>query len=150
MSHTFTKLTVHSVFGTKDRRELITPPLQARLYPYMMEVLNDGFGLAREIGGAADHTHMLFDLNRDRSVAECMRQVKSVSSGWVRATFPDLRHFGWQEGYGAFSVSSPRMEMVADYIRTQEEHHKKRSFEQEFRALLDKYGVQYDPQFLWK
>lgn len=150
MSHTFTQLTVHAVFGTKDRRDLITPPLQTRLHPYMMETLNNGFGLAREIGGTANHAHMLFDLDRNVSVAECMRQVKSVSSGWVHATFPDLRDFGWQEGYGAFSVSASRMGKVADYIRNQEEHHRKGSFEEEFRTLLGKYGIQYDPQFLWK
>ncbi len=150
MSHTFTKLSVHAVFSTKDRVELITPPLSDRLHPNMKRFIDYGFGLTRQIGGTANHSHVLFDLNPNVSVAECMRHVKSVSSGWVHNVFPNMAHFGWQPGYGAFSVSSSGIGEVQDYIMDQEEHHRTGGFEREFRALLEKHGIPYDPQFLWK
>ncbi len=150
MSHTFTQLTVHAVFGTKERRAVIPEAIQPRLHPYMAAALNDGFGMSREVGGTADHVHVLFDLDKNVSVADSMRHVKSVSSGWVHNTFPELREFGWQPGYGAFSVSASAISEVSQYIRDQPEHHKKGSFEQEFRALLAKYGISYDERFLWR
>ncbi|MBM4037935.1 MAG: IS200/IS605 family transposase [Planctomycetes bacterium] len=150
MSHTFTQLTVHAVFSTKERRRLIPADHAKRIHGYMATLINNRFGFAREIGGTPDHVHILFDIKQVECVADCMEAVKSVSSGWVHDTFPDLRDFAWQEGYGAFSVSASSIPRVRAYIRGQEAHHKTRSFEDEFKALLKRHGIQYDERYLWK
>jgi REP element-mobilizing transposase RayT len=148
MSHTFTQLTTHAVFSTKERRSLLADGRRERVHGYLASLINGQFGFTREIGGARDHVHVLFDLAPTVSVAECMRNIKSVSSRWVHDTFRDLRDFAWQEGYGAFSVSASSIERVRQYIGNQEQHHGRRSFEEEFKALLEKHGIAYDPQYL--
>ena len=150
MSHTFTKLTVHAVFSTQNRLRLIRDDRSERIHAYLASLINDGFGFAREVGGTDDHVHILFDFKQTVTIADCMRDVKSVSSGWVHETFPDLWDFAWQEGYGAFTVSASAIPRVKEYIRNQAQHHRKRSFKEEFVALLDKHGVEYDPRYLWK
>ncbi len=149
MSHTFTQLTCHAVFATKGRREMIKDRLRPRLYPYIIAAINNQLGHAREIGGTANHLHILLDLHQSVAVADAIRVIKSVSSGWVHDAFPDLRDFAWQEGYGAFSVSASVAARVKAYIQGQEEHHRRRSFEEEFVALLKKHGIAYDPAHLW-
>jgi len=150
MSHTFTQLTVHAVFSTKGRRNLLPDAHRGRILRYMATIINNRFGFTREIAATANHVHILFDIKQAECVADCMEVVKSVSSGWVHKTFPALRDFAWQEGYGAFSVSASAIPRVAAYLRGQEAHHRKRSFEDEFLALLRKHGVQFDERFLWK
>ena len=150
MSHTVTQLTYHAVFSTKERVNLITAELCPRLYPYMASIINNGMGRMRELGGTPNHVHILFDLHQSMAVADAIRDIKSVSSGWVHDTFPRFRDFGWQGGYGAFSVSASAITRVASYIQDQEEHHRRRTFEEEFVAFLDKHGIEYDPRYLWK
>ncbi len=150
MSHTFTQLTVHIVFSTKGRARLIPTARAARIHAYLASLINGRFGFAREVGGTHDHVHILFDIKQVESVADCMESVKSVSSGWIHDTLPDLRDFAWQEGYGAFSVSASSIPRVRAYIQGQEAHHATRSFEDEFRALLKRHGIQYDERYLWK
>jgi len=149
MSHTFTQLTYHAVFSTKGRHEFISEDLGARLYPYIGSTINNELGFTRQIGGTANHLHILFDLRQTAAVADCMRVIKSVSSGWIHDTFAKLSEFGWQEGYAAFSVSASAIPRVKAYIQNQEEHHRTRSFEDEFIALLDRHGIEYDPRYLW-
>ncbi|HPD15547.1 MAG TPA: IS200/IS605 family transposase [Planctomycetota bacterium] len=149
MSHTFTQLTCHAVFATKGRREMIKDRLRSRLYHYLVSTINNQLGFAREVGGTANHLHVLFDVHQSVAVADAIRVIKSVSSGWIHETFPDLRDFAWQEGYGAFSVSASLAFRVRAYIQGQEEHHRRRSFEDEFVALLKKHGIAYDPAHLW-
>ena len=150
MSHTFVRLTVHAVFSTKDRRPLLKEPHRERIWAYMASIINNEFGFAREVGGTADHVHILFDIHQSGAVADCMREVKSKSSGWIHEEFPDIPGFAWQEGYGAFSVSASLVGKVKGYIRGQEAHHRRRSFKDEFIALLDKHGVEYDPRYVWR
>ena len=150
MAHTFTKLTYHAVFSTKERRELISDELRARLHPYIHKMIDNRLGFTRQIGGTKNHLHILFDLHQSVAVADAIRQIKSISSGWVHETFPGRRFFAWQEGYGAFSVSASAVGRVAAYIEGQEEHHRERSFEEEFTALLKRHGIDYDPQYLWR
>jgi len=150
VSHTFTQLTVHAVFSTKNRRDLIPDALAKRIHGYMATTLNERFGFTREIGGTPNHVHILFDIRQVECVADCMEVVKSVSSGWIHDTFPELRDFAWQEGYGAFSVSASSIRRVKDYILGQAQHHQDRSFEDEFKALLKRHGIEYDERYLWK
>ena len=142
--HTYARLLVHVVFGTKDRPAQIKPAFRERLYRYMAGIAKNEFGRVIEIGGTGDHAHVLVSLRTDVSVATAVRKLKSLSSGWVHATFPDEAAFGWQPGYGAFSVSESNAESVVKYIWNQEKHHERQTFSEEFAALLRKHGI--DPQ----
>ena len=150
MPHTFTQLTYHAVFSTKGRVNLVTTELRPRLFPYIAAIVNNGMGQMRTLGGTANHLHILFDLHQSVAVADAIRETKSVSSGWVHDTFPQSAGFGWQEGYGAFSVSASAIPRVTSYIQKQEEHHRTRTFEEEFVAFLDRHGIEYDPRYLWR
>lgn len=104
---------------------------------------------ALEVGGVADHVHILLSLPATMPVSKALQLIKGGSSKWVHDTFPEHRSFAWQEKYGAFSVSVSQLENVADYIKGQEEHHRKTTFEEEFVALLQKHRIQFDEKYLW-
>jgi len=150
MGHTYAHLLVHVVFSTKSRRRIITADIRPRLHEYLSGVARKEFGPAIRIGGTADHLHGLLSLSTDVSVAEAMRKWKSPSSGWVHKTFAGKESFAWQTGYGAFSVSESNAASVIRYIDRQEEHHRNRTFEEEFVALLQGHGVAYDPDRIWE
>lgn len=148
MGHTYSNILLHVIFSTKNRVASITPDLRPRLYEYLGGVARKEFGPALEIGGTADHLHGLISLNRDVSIADAMREWKSLSSGWVHKTFSEHKAFGWQPGYGAFSVSQSNIDAVRAYIARQEEHHRHVTFEEEYLAFLDRHGLSYDPEHL--
>ena len=139
----------HCVFSTKDRRPLISPVLQERLWPFMGGIARQNGMTAMAIGGTEDHVHMLLSLPATMPVSKAMQLIKGGSSKWVHETFPDQRLFAWQEKYGAFSVSVSQLDTIVRYIKNQEEHHRKRSFKEEFLALLKKHGIKYDERYLW-
>ena len=105
---------------------------------------------ALEIGGVADHVHMLISLPPTLPIAKALQLIKGGSSKWVHETFPEHRLFGWQEKYGAFSVSVSQLDKITDYIKKQEEHHRRITFQEEFVALLQRHGIEYDPRYLWE
>ena len=102
------------------------------------------------IGGAPDHVHLLLSLPSTLSVAEALQQIKGASSRWVHQTFPAERQFRWQEEYGAFSVSRSQMEKTISYIANQERHHRRKTFQEEFLALLKRHRIEYDERYLWR
>ena len=148
MSHTYSTLWVHVVFSTKGRAPVIKGEFRQRLYSYMAAIINDEFGFAREIGGTADHVHLLADMKTSTSAADMLRVVKTNSSRWVNLNFRDFTKFAWQTGYGLFSVSVSLVPKVVEYIEDQEEHHRHETFEQEFVRLLEKHGISYDRKYL--
>ncbi len=150
MGHTFSNLLVHVIFSTKNRQPTIVDAVGEKLYAYMAGVAKQEFGWARRIGGTSDHIHGLIEIRTDVSVAHAMNRWKSLSSGWVHKTFPELCDFAWQSGYGAFTVSSSRSPDVIAYIDGQAEHHRERSFEEEFLDFLKRHGIQYDPERVWE
>ena len=150
MGHTFSNLLVHVIFSTKSRRPTIVDALGEKLYAYMAGVAKKEFGWARRIGGTSDHIHGLIEIRTDVSVAHAMNRWKSLSSGWVHKSFPEFRDFAWQSGYGAFTVSSSKAPEVIAYINGQAEHHRHRSFEEEFLDFLKRHGIQYDPEHVWE
>jgi len=139
----------HCVFSTKERRPLITPALRERLFPFLGVIARQNKMKAIEIGGAKDHVHLLLSLPATLPVAKALQLVKGGSSKWVHATFPEHRLFGWQEEYGAFSVSVSQMERITQYIKSQEEHHRTMTFQEEFLALLKHHRIEYDERYLW-
>ena len=105
---------------------------------------------AIEIGGMPDHVHVLLSLPSTLSIAKALQLIKGGSSKWVHDTFPEHRLFGWQVKYGAFSVSVSQLDKIIEYIRNQEAHHQKMTFQDEFLALLKKHQVAYDERYLWE
>jgi REP element-mobilizing transposase RayT len=140
----------HCVFSTKDRRPCITPDLCKRLWPFLGGIARQNDMTAIEVGGAADHIHILLSLPPTLAIAKAMQLIKGGSSRWVHDTFPGQRAFGWQAKYGAFAVSASLLDKTIHYIRHQEEHHRKRSFQEEFVLLLKKHRMAYDERYLWQ
>jgi putative transposase len=142
MAHKFRNVLIHYVFSTKERRDLIPADLQPQLWKYLGGI-GENHGIpVLTAGGTGNHAHVLLSLPTDVSVAKAVQVLKANSSRWVSEHGID---FSWQEGYGAFSVSASNVAAVREYIDHQAEHHARRSFEDEFIALLRKSGVAYDP-----
>jgi len=146
MPHTYSQNYLHVVFSTKERRKLITKEFQPKLWSYMAGIgRNNGF-LVLANGGMEDHTHLLIQLPATLALAKAVQLIKGGSSKWINE---HGRAFAWQEGYGAFGVSKSNMNAVVKYIANQEAHHRKITFEDEFIALLEKHGIEYDPKYVF-
>jgi len=139
----------HCVFSTKERRRLITPALRDRLWPFLGGIARQNKMKAVEIGGVEDHVHILLSLPATMAIAKALQLIKGGSSKWVHETFPEHRLFAWQEKYGAFSVSESRVDAIIQYIKGQEKHHRKMTFQEEFLTLLKKHRIEYDERYLW-
>ena len=149
MPGSYSSLLCHVVFSTKDRRPLLGAEVQKRLWDYMGGILKRHQCTPLAIGGTADHVHVLMGLDRDQCVADAVRDLKSNSTRWLHAEYPDLSGFAWQEGYGAFSVGIAGVERNKAYIHRQGEHHRTRTFQEEFLAFLNRHGVEHDPRYVW-
>ncbi len=148
MPSSWTQNIYHAVFSTKHRVEIITPEVEERLYPFVGGILKDLRCIPIAINGMADHLHFLAIYPSDLSHADMLRHVKKRSSEWLHGTFPKLREFSWQEGYGGFTVSKSLTDEVAEYIRGQKEHHKRFDSLSEFKELLKRHGIEFDPKYL--
>jgi putative transposase len=147
MSHTHGNILLHLIFSTHQRRPLIKPEFQSELFAYLGGIIRELDGVALIINGTADHVHMLVRIRPTHSASEIARVVKTNSSRWTHEKWrPD---FAWQTGYGVFSVSESNVGAVTKYIASQEEHHKKHSFQDEFLAFLKKNGIAYDEKYVW-
>ena len=149
MSQSLVSLHIHIIFSTRGREPLIDPDLAPRLYEYMGGVARNVGSMLVAIGGMPDHVHLLASLGRRPDVADLVRDVKSNSSRWVHESFPDRARFGWQAGYGAFTVSASQIARVKKYIARQEEHHRHRTFQQEYLAFLRVHEIAWDDRFVW-
>ena len=148
--HSFNSCLMHCVFSVKERRPLLTADIRERLWPYLGGIARDNGMKALAIGGVADHVHLLVSLPATLAVSKAMQLLKGNSSKWLRETFPELRRdgFAWQEGFGSFSVGISGVEDTVEYIRTQEEHHRHKSFREEVGAFLKKHGFDALPGML--
>jgi putative transposase len=149
MSGTYTNLLYHLIFSTKDRVPFIESHLRDDLHRYMGGIVRDVGGTPLEIGGVADHVHLLVKLKPTLALADFMRELKSGSSKWMNEEKMRLGKFGWQDGYAAFTVSTSHAPRVKSYIKNQERHHRRASFQEEFLQLLQKHGIEYDERYLW-
>ena len=146
MSHSYAQNHIHLVFSTKNRLKLISKDLQPRLWAYVAGICKHQNMLAFAVGGIEDHIHVLFRLPPTITLVRAVTLIKSNSSKWIRE---QRIKFAWQEGYGAFSVSSSNVSTVIKYIDNQQAHHRKFTFEQEFIAMLQKPGIPYDPEHVF-
>ena len=143
----YTNLLYHIVYATKERAPLITTVLRPRLHEYLGGTAGGLGGIALEINGTADHVHVLAKLRPTISVSEFLSKLKSGSSGWAKRQ--TAGRFAWQARYGAFTVSESQVVGVRKYIRNQEEHHRKQSFEEEFKALLHAHRIDFNEAHPW-
>ena len=148
MPSTHLSLHFHVVFSTKDRQPAIGAEWRPRLHAYLGGTIRALDAIPEEIGGVADHVHLLLGLKATHSLSAVMRDVKRQSSLWVHEAIGQPS-FGWQEGYGAFTVSPGHRDPVRHYIQNQVEHHRTRTFQEEYCEFLRKAGVEYDERFLW-
>ena len=149
MPQSLASLYVHVVFSTKSRIPCLSPEVRAELFPYLATVLNNLGCAMIEIGGTADHVHVLCRLYKNLSVSKIVEAIKKPTSRWLKTKDPDLSEFHWQNGYGAFSVSASEVERVREYILNQEEHHREMSFQEELRVFFEQYDVEYDERYVW-
>ena len=147
MPSTHLSLYYHLVFSTKGRYCWINERWEERLYSYLAGILRRLGGVAVEIGGAADHVHILASLKATHCPAEIMREIKASTSGWIRNVI-GIRLFGWQDGYGAFTVSRSDIEAKRKYIRGQKKHHRKKTFQEEYLDLLRLSNISFDERYL--
>ena len=145
MGSTFTSLHYHIVFATKHRAPWINAKWRLRFHEYLGGTVKGLHGIPQGIGGIEDHVHLLIGLNASRCLSDFMREFKKSTSAWVRQEI-GLRKFAWQEGYGAFTVSCTAREQVKQYIANQQEHHRTRSYTEEFAWLLKRAGLECDPK----
>lgn len=149
MSHSYSSCLVHYVFSTKVRHRSITPALQPRLWAYMGGIARANKMKALAVRGTEDHIHALVSLPSTLSIAKAIQLLKGGSSKWVHETFPANRDFAWQEGYGAFSIAVSGVNETIAYINGQAEHHRVKSFEEEFMGFLKRHGIAFDERYVF-
>jgi len=150
MSQSLSKILVHAVFSTKDRRPFLRKgEVREELYKYLGGVLKHHDCQPIIIGGVEDHVHVLTSLSRTWEAAEMIKEIKRSSSLWLKRKEKDLAEFAWQGGYGIFSIGFSQIGSVRRYIAGQEEHHRKVSFQDEFRLFLKRYEIEFDERYVW-
>lgn len=150
MPQSLAKILIHSVFSTKDRQPFLRDQtLRIETHCYLGGILSNLDCQPIIVGGVEDHVHMLFALARTRDIAEVVKEVKRGSSLWIKERCAGLSMFHWQNGYGAFSIGFSQIPDAKQYIAAQEEHHRRISFQDEYRAFLHRYEIEYDEQFVW-
>ena len=147
MASTLVKIYIHLIFHVKSTGVKMRVEDLSRIFAYIGGIIKGVGGLPIEIGGMTDHVHILTSLPKTMSLADFVRAVKADSSKWMKQLDLCYATFAWQEGYGAFSVSPSLIDKTVKYIRGQAEHHKKRTFQEEYRLFLEAYGIEYDERF---
>ena len=149
MGQSLVKNYIHIVFSTKYRQPLITASVEEELYAYLGGICKRMECQPIKIGGFNDHIHMLCMLSKKVTLVKLLEEVKAHSSKWIKTKGDEFKNFYWQDGYGAFSVNPSEVEVVINYITNQKEHHRKQVFQDEYRAFLKKYQVDYDERYVW-
>ena len=149
MGQSLVKNYLYIVFSTKHRQEIIHSPVKEELHAYLGGICKKLECPPIIVGGYTDHVHILCMLSKKIALMKLLEEVKSHSSKWMKSKAKTLEHFYWQDGYGAFSVNPSEVDTVINYIVNQKEHHHQKSFQEEYRAFLKKYNVEYDERYVW-
>ena len=149
MSQSLSKVYVHITFSTKNRKLLIDHNIKTQLFEYLGGICKGLECNSIKVGGCNDHIHILCLLSRKIPQMKLLEELKKQSSKWIKTKDPIYADFYWQDGYGIFSVNPTEIEVVIEYINNQAEHHKKITFQDEFRAFLKKYNVDFDERYVW-
>ena len=150
MANTFTQIHIHTVFAVQNRVSLIKKDWQERLYKYLISIIQKHGHKVLSIGGMPDHIHILFGFRPTQALSALMQEIKRDSSEWINKERLAMGRFSWQEGYGAFSYSKSHISRVANYIETQEQHHKKKTFIEEYKKILKEVDIEYDERYIFK
>lgn len=149
MGQSLVKNYIHLVFSTKHREPFIHPPIEEELHSYLGGICKNLECTPIKVGGYTDHIHILCMLSKKIALMKLLEEVKSHSSKWMKTKDEKLKNFYWQDGYGAFSVNPSETDAVIQYISNQKEHHRTKTFQDEYRAFLKKYAVEYDERYVW-
>jgi REP element-mobilizing transposase RayT len=144
----FVSCLLHCVFTTKQREPWLTPEIRERLWPYLAGIAHENDMRAITIGGVADHVHVLLSLPSTLTISKALQLLKGNSSKWIHETFPEMAAFNWQGGYGAFSIGVSGVDATTRYIKQQDEHHRTRSFRDEFVIMLRKHKIKFEEWML--
>lgn len=150
MAQSLSRLWTHLIFSTKDRYPFLSDKsVRNDMHAYLATVLRTHECETLIVGGVEDHMHALFALSRNFSISQVVKEIKRTSSSWIKTISSSTKKFHWQNGYGAFSVSQSHLNQVIQYIEQQEKHHRRVPFQDEYRAFLRKYGIEYDERYVW-
>jgi REP element-mobilizing transposase RayT len=149
MANTYTSLHYHIIFSTKNRDRWLTQDIEKRVWAYLGGIARENELVALKIGGVEDHVHLVVGHRPTLAPSKAVQLLKGGSSKWIHENFPLLSEFGWQDGYGAFTVSKSNLPDVIQYVEQQREHHRTKTFQEEYRAFLDKHEIEYDERYLW-
>jgi REP element-mobilizing transposase RayT len=149
MPQSLSKVILHIIFSTRNREPWLDPNVRPRMHAYLATICRDLGAEVVRVGGVADHVHIITTLPRTVSQADLIEKIKKTSSKWIKALDPRYRRFLWQRGYGAFSVSPSQLDAVVRYVETQSEHHRIRSFQEEYRELLRRHDLDFDERYVW-
>jgi REP element-mobilizing transposase RayT len=149
MGNTYASLHYHVVFSTKNRVRHISQDVEDRVWAYIGGVARAHRMTALQVGGIEDHIHVLVTAPSTLAPSQIAQYLKGDSSKWIHAEFPNLTEFAWQDGYGAFTVSKSNIPLVITYIQNQREHHRKQTFQEEYRELVEKHGIEHDERYVW-
>jgi putative transposase len=149
MPQSLARLHIHLIFSTKNRERIITDGIRDSLHAYMATVLQNIGCPPVLINSVEDHVHILFELARTVPVSSAVEDVKKASSKWIKTQGGEFTGFAWQSGYGAFAVSESHVSTVRDYIANQREHHRKKTFQEEYRAFLERHRIAFDERYVW-
>ena len=150
MSNTFSQITIHAVFAVKYRENFITHDWRDDLHKYISGIITNKGAKSLAVGGWKDHVHILFGMPVTTCIADFMSAVKSNSSKWINEQRFVKGKFQWQDGYGAFSYARSQRDIVIKYIVNQEEHHRTRTFKEEYLDLLNEFGIEFKPEYLFE
>jgi putative transposase len=149
VANTYTSLHYHVIFSTKNREPWIAPDIEQRIWRFIGGIARGHDMTALQVGGVEDHIHALVTAPPTIAPAQIAQVLKGVSSKWIHEEFPSLKNFGWQDGYGAFTVSKSIIPEVIKYIQDQREHHRNKTFKEEYLQFLKANGIDYDERYLW-
>ena len=149
MPQSLSQVILHLIFSTKNREPWLDADVRPRMHAYLATICRDLDAEAFRVGGVADHVHLVVTLPRTLSQSALVEEIKKLSSKWIKGLDPKYRQFYWQRGYGAFSLGRSQLDAVVKYVSEQEEHHRKVTFQDEFRRVLTKYGVPFDERYVW-
>lgn len=149
MANTYTQIHIQVVFAVQNRASVIHKSWQNRLYQYIIAIIQKHGHKVLSIGGMPDHIHILFGFRSSQALSSLMQEVKRDSAQWINKENLVAEKFSWQEGYGAFSYSKSQISKVCDYIENQEEHHKKKTFREEYIELLKEFEIDFDEKYIF-
>ena len=149
MPQSLSKVILHIIFSTKNRQPFLDSDVRPRMHAYLATICRDLGAELVHVGGIADHVHIVTTLPRTLSQAQLVEQIKKTSSKWIKELDARYRTFFWQRGYGAFSVSPSQLVAVLQYVEAQQTHHRTRTFQEEYRDLLRRHGIDFDERYVW-